>query len=126
MKPLSQKYKNDIRLAVGLFTLAVIALVLLFCFREDGGYVSVVQDGVEIAQYPLSKEQTVVIPDENGDSNTLVIKDHTANITDATCPDKLCVKQSAVSYNGETIVCLPHKLVIKVVSDTQAEVDITA
>ena len=32
----------------------------------------------------------------------------------ADCPDQVCVRQGAVRYNGESIVCLPHKLVVSV------------
>jgi hypothetical protein len=33
------------------------------------------------------------------------------------CPDKICDGHSKVSYKGETIVCLPHKVVIEIVAD---------
>ncbi len=32
----------------------------------------------------------------------------------ADCPDKLCVKQGKISKSGESIICLPHKVVVKI------------
>jgi hypothetical protein len=46
--------------------------------------------------------------------NTLVIEGGRARIEAADCPDKLCVKQRAISKAGESIICLPHKLVIRI------------
>ena len=51
-------------------------------------------------------------------TNTLEIRDGCADMTDADCPDKICVNQKAVSRPGETIVCLPNKVVVEVEADT--------
>ena len=34
-------------------------------------------------------------------------------MTEADCPDHLCMKQKAVDSTGGTIVCLPNKVVIE-------------
>ncbi|MFR4337598.1 MAG: NusG domain II-containing protein [Lachnospira pectinoschiza] len=36
-------------------------------------------------------------------------------MTDADCPDKLCVKTGMISKTGETIVCLPHRVVVEII-----------
>ncbi len=46
--------------------------------------------------------------------NVLLIKDGQASMTEADCPDLICVHHKPVSREGETIVCLPHKLVVEV------------
>ena len=33
---------------------------------------------------------------------------------EADCPDKYCVKQGKIKNVGETIVCLPHKVVVEI------------
>ena len=35
-------------------------------------------------------------------------------MAEADCPDRLCVRRGPVRYAGETIICLPHKLVVTV------------
>ena len=55
--------------------------------------------------------------------NLLMISDGTAFVSDADCPDKLCVKQRAISRNGESIICLPHKLVIRIVAKEESRLD---
>ena len=52
-------------------------------------------------------------------SNTLVIKNGEAAVTRADCPDLICVNHRVVKRNGESIICLPHRVVITVISDAE-------
>ena len=49
--------------------------------------------------------------------NVLVIKDGNVCISNADCPDGLCVKQGTISKANESIICLPNKLVVRIVED---------
>lgn len=44
-------------------------------------------------------------------------------VVDASCPDKLDVKQGSISEVGQMIVCLPNRLVIEIKGDENSEVD---
>ena len=87
--------------------------VFLYATRQDGGYVSVQMDGQTVMELPLS-EDTQVLLGEDGHTNTLVIRNGTAQVMEADCPDQICVRQGAVQYEGESIVCLPHKLIVTI------------
>lgn len=126
MKSLEKKHRNDIILVAVLLFAALAAFAVIQLTKKSGGYAVVVQEGKEIASYPLSEDITVTFHSPNGGYNTLVIKDGKADVTEADCPDKLCVNQHSISFNGETIVCLPNKLVVKIVSGEEADVDIIA
>ena len=89
--------------------------------QSDGGTVEVQVDREVIANYPLNRNKEVDL-DYNG-HNLLVIKDGKASVTDADCPDRLCVQQRSISRSGETIVCLPHKIVVKVIQGEESEFD---
>ena len=65
---------------------------------------------------------TIHITTPNG-HNTIVIKDASIAVTDADCPDQLCVRQRSISKNGESIICLPHKLVITIDSPEESDID---
>ena len=112
----NQKSRNDIILAVVIVLIAAAGLLLFVFNREQGSTVSVKVDGIQIASYPLAEDREVPIKTGDNDEhiNVLVIKDGKASISEADCPDKICVETRAVSYVGETVVCLPHKLVIEI------------
>ena len=42
---------------------------------------------------------------------------------EASCPDQLCVDQNEIYFDKESIICLPNKVVITVVSDVESDVD---
>ena len=44
------------------------------------------------------------------------IRDGKASITQASCPDLLCVHQGAVSRQGESIICLPNEVVVEIIA----------
>ena len=115
MKPLEKKHRNDLILIAVLLAAAGIAF----------GIIQLGKKSKEVATYPLNVDTSVTINSPTG-FNTLVIKDGKADVTDADCPDKLCVNQHSISYDGETIVCLPNKLVVKIVSEAESDVDIIA
>ena len=112
-----RKIKNDVILAVIVIAIAATGLLLLNVFKTEGAFAVVKLDGKETERYPLSVNTEVVIETENDGKNTLVIEDGKAFIKDATCPDKICEGHSKISFKGETIVCLPHKVVIEIVAD---------
>ena len=62
----------------------------------------------------------------NGGTNILTIKNGKAKMTDADCPDQLCVHQKAASKNHESIICLPNKVVVEVDGSEESEFDAVA
>ena len=44
-------------------------------------------------------------------------------MVEASCPDKLCVNQKAVSKNNESIICLPNKVIVEVDSSENSDLD---
>ena len=59
--------------------------------------------------------------------NILHIEDGQIWIHDASCPDRVCISQGKISYDGEIIVCLPNKMLIKIVDNNEdSEIDFIA
>lgn len=73
------------------------------------GTVHITVNGKEYGTYSLAKDQVIQI----NDTNVCEIKDGEIHMTEANCPDHLCMKQKAVDSTGGTIVCLPNKVVIE-------------
>ncbi len=112
-----KKFKNDIILVAIIVLVATVGLFLLNIFKIEGSFAVIKIDGKETERYPLSVNTEVVIETGDDGRNILVIADNKAFMKDANCPDKICEGHSKISYKGETIVCLPHKVVIEIVAD---------
>ncbi len=116
--------KNDfILMGILLFTSILLFLGYHFYFRQSGDSVVVSVDNQTYAVLPLSKNTKLSIPGKDGGENTLQIKNKTARIIHADCPDKLCVHQKGIHKQGETLVCLPHKVIITVISRESNHLD---
>lgn len=118
-------HRNDAILVVILLVLGGALALFLHLTRQGGGYVSVQTDGKTVMELPLG-ENTRVVMGDGGHTNVLVIEDGMARVVEASCPDQICVRQGAVQYAGESIVCLPHKLVVTVEGGAPGDVDATA
>lgn len=105
--------KNDFALVAVLLLIAVAGFALFTAFRTSGDVAVLLIDGEETARFSLSENTERVIETAWG-SNTLVIEDGKAQIRVADCPDGICAAHLPISCVGETIVCLPHRLVVKV------------
>ena len=112
------KIKRDLILILVFCLLALIALLAIRSGRKEGTVVQIRIEGKVYGNYPLAKEQTVMISGEDFVS-TLIIRDGKADMTEADCPDQICVNHRPVRFRGETIVCLPHKLVVEVIPDQE-------
>ena len=114
--------KYDIILIVSVLLAAILLFAVISFGTKKGGYAVVTVDGETFGEFSLEKDCEIRIGnEENG--NTLVIKNGSAKIEHATCPDKLCERQGAIRYDKQTIVCLPNKTVVTVKSDNAASND---
>lgn len=120
--------KGDKYLIVFVLVLTFISLGFIKrqALSNDSKYISVQVDGEEIKKIIYDKKiigQTIPIKTEYG-YNLLEIGDERVRVIEADCPDKIDVKQGYISDIGETIVCLPHRLVIEIKGmDKNSQID---
>lgn len=115
--------RHDILFIAVLLFLCAAAALGLYVFRETGDIVSVYVDGQLYAEYPLSEDICTEIPSDSG-YNRLVIADGHAYIEEASCPDGICSAHRPICHDGESIICLPNKVVIEICRREQQQPDI--
>lgn len=109
--------------------LLAVGMIGFFAFKgiqrfaaSDRQILKISVDGKVYGEYSLEDKQEIKI----GDTNVCQIEeDGTVSMTEADCPDHLCVKQGKIKEFGESIVCLPNKVVLEIVTDkkTAEEID---
>lgn len=118
--------RTDMILILLLFLFGIaLSLMIYLPHSDSGNYVEVRIDGVTTHTYPLSEDRLENIPCPNGGSNQMKIQNGVVYMTEADCPDKVCIGMRGISKSGETIVCLPHKLVLAIIrsDDESPELD---
>ena len=78
--------------------------------------VVVTVDGKSYGTYSLKRET------EYG-YNEMTIKDGKAGVTASDCKNQVCVHSMAISQNGQSIICLPHKLIIQITGSGEKQMD---
>ncbi|SEK95084.1 hypothetical protein SAMN02910377_02258 [Pseudobutyrivibrio ruminis] len=119
--------KNDLKLIVTVLVVAVVFWLGMSLYQKynttNQAYVLVTIDGVEYGKYPLNKDITERIEFEDGSYNVLEIKDGEAQISEASCPDQICVNHMHIHYSKEMIVCLPNGLIAEIVNGEERDID---
>lgn len=115
--------RNDIILIAAILMTSLIGIFIINLFHKSGDKALVYVDGRLVYEYQLSEGVTVNIEGYNGGVNTLKITDGFAYMEEASCPDKLCIHQGKINRSGQTIVCLPNRVVVKIVGKDDGEYD---
>ena len=87
---------------------------------EPVDYVIVTVDGEELHRMELIDDEQIescLYESEEGHMNLIERNGATVYMADANCADSLCVQQGSISKDGEVIVCLPHRVLVEVVSE---------
>lgn len=105
--------RNDWILIGTLLGIAVLLFLAMFFIKQNtvNGEAVVLIEGEEYGRYPLSKDCVVEIPGLLG-NNVLTIRDGSAYMSSAVCPDKICMDFGEIRYNTEMIVCRPGGIVV--------------
>ena len=115
--------KHDlILLAMFILIAAILFFIINRTDEIKGDYVLITLNNSEYARIPLDKDTVLSIDSDKG-KNTVVVSDKEVYVESADCPDQICVDHAHIMYEGETIVCLPHRLIIKIVSEEGSETD---
>ena len=103
--------------------LAAAVLAIVFAVQKKAGAEAVVYvSGVETARFPLSTPIQWRLETAWG-YNEIQIEDGGVSVIDADCRDGICVNHAPISSQGESIVCLPHEMVIEIEGETAAALD---
>lgn len=103
-----------------------IGLVIYFiAFATTGRCVEVKVDGKVVGYYDMKQDGVHTITGYDGGTNTITIKDGEVCVSEADCPDKLCQEQGHIYKMGQSIICLPNRVVITLVDKqpNDAEID---
>ena len=101
---------------VVILTLLSLGFIKRQAFSDENKFVSIQVNGREIKKIIFDKNMVgkqIPIESEYG-FNLIEIGDEKIRVIEADCPDKVDVKQGYISKIGETIICLPNRMVIEI------------
>lgn len=81
-------------------------------------------DGETVKVFDLvddGETETFVYEDDHGHQNVIVRTGTKVTMQEANCNDQVCVRMNDIEFVGETILCLPHRVLVEVQSDQEVE-----
>ncbi len=113
---------RDICFLTLLFIIGIILSVwVFFPSASEHGILEVRLNGQLRMSLPLEQDTDREVSASNHIINRFRIQDGTVRMTEANCHDRTCVHTKAISRPGESIVCLPHRLVLAIVETDGAD-----
>ena len=109
-----------------LVLVALLAAAGIYFFymggAKAGGNAIITVDGAVFDSLPLNKDDTRLVETQWG-YNVVKVEDGFVSVTEADCRDSICINHRKISKTGETIVCLPHKMVVTIQGGEKSEAD---
>ena len=109
----------------GVVALAVLVLaglsLLLFPDGAVGRTAIVTVDGRELVRLELSQPGEYQLDTDY--PITLIVKDGTVRVGESQCPGQDCLRTGTICRHGQTIVCLPNRLVVSILGTNNNDVD---
>lgn len=90
----------------------------------DTLYVQISQNGTILHKLQLKDiEETKLTFEWDGKYNIVKITNEYVEIIEANCPNQQCVIQGRINRPGQSIICLPHRLVVELKANEGSEID---
>ncbi len=108
-----------------MLILSCIVLLLRFNDTSEQYTAHIYRDGILVETIDLSlvtESYTLTFTTDNGGENQILVASGSIGVTDANCPDRVCVHQGIIRNSLLPITCLPHGLVIELKAN-QTEID---
>lgn len=109
---------RDVVIAAVLIVLSAAAYLFLGKRDSGAGAAEVYANGDVIAKIDLSEDGVYPI---SGFDMELTVKDGKICVSHSDCPDKVCERTGYISSSYQSIVCLPNRIAVKIVSSEKSD-----
>jgi hypothetical protein len=114
---------GDKILVILIFALGIVSLVALKHLKQPGDAVIIEVKGQVVQRLDLNASQRITVNGAIG-KTTVKIEGGAAQVIHSDCPEKICVKTGKITHAGEIIVCVPNKVVIKIIGKQKNSFDV--
>lgn len=85
-------------------------------FASEGSLVLVELGGTVVYKGELSENRKVTVTGKFGDVR-IQIREGKVGVVSADCPNKVCVRTGWRSLSGESIICVPNRVLVKILGE---------
>ncbi len=108
----SEFSKKEFIIITAVIALLAAAALIFYIIRDSGKTAVIMIDDKIVSKEELSFDKEF---EKDGiDGVVFEIKDGGIRVKSSDCPDKICVHTGFISKEGETIICMPKKLIVSI------------
>lgn len=118
--------KGDLILLISVGLLTVASFIYINSLQSEQVTAQIIQNGRLIREIDLTHVAAPYqfrIEDGHGGYNIVEVEQGRIRVVEANCPEQVDVLQGWISQPHQSLVCLPHRLVIKIKAQPQSDVD---
>lgn len=113
--------KKDILIIILILILAVLMWGIFYITQNKKATIAVITyDGKVVKTVSLSKDTEFPLAED--ETVKFKVENQSISFIGASCPDKICENTGYLSKAGQTAVCLPKKVVLKVQGNTSVDI----
>jgi len=106
--------KNDILFICAVILLITGVLITFSYHANSDNKIVVIKEANDIyGTYPLSEDKKIEVEGILG-VTTVIIENGEAYVFDSPCPNKTCIHMGKIKKRGDTIVCIPNRILMSV------------
>ena len=109
--------KKDFLFIFFVIITVIISFFVKFKTTQKGDTVLIYSNNELYKKIPLNENLKINIDDKN----IVVVENGSCYMKWADCPDKICVKTGKISDNSKSIVCIPNKVMVKVLKKSDID-----
>ena len=112
-------YKSDILIFLALIVLVLAGLIAVWIYRSVGDSTTAIieHNSTQIERINLDKvtQSDIIFIDDGKDCQVEIeVKNGKIRVSSSSCPDKVCVNCGWLEEKGDTAVCLPNGVVVRI------------
>lgn len=112
-------YKRDILIFIALIVLALAGLIAVWIYRSSAnGKAAIIEhNSTEIQRINLDKitqSDIIFIDDGKNCQVEIEVEKGKIRVRSSSCPDKVCVNCGWLEKKGDTAVCLPNGVIVRI------------
>lgn len=85
--------------------------------------VEITVDGKVYEEFPLLNKSESIVVDTKYGHNIVKVEDGFVYMYESDCSDQICVRMGKIKDVGDNIICLPNRLIVKIISDSDDNSD---
>lgn len=110
-----KKHKKEVIMIVTILVISFLLLIVnRLIFSKPARYLEITVDGNLYETLDLDQDTEILVKGYQGGTNRIVIQNGKVHVSDASCPDKICIHQGTIEQTGESIVCLPNRMIAQI------------